>query len=643
MTKAMDLDIWSQKEMTDRQFMLDLIPHAEELFGKVRLKFSDGDVIVSKRMAFLNLFWFPIVNKFGIPLRKSHFVKRKPINQDVLVKEWNRYYEEVLGQNPQNAKKLKQVIWGVLQDLNKFCSEDLLPYTGTIDMLDMVEIMSDPPIAKIIATKEKITPEMGTDVIEKIVDSNSKKIMEILGTSGALKNEALRPYQATRQINKFQVPQTIYAFGVRTDVSDNIVGLPVIGSALEGLRNIQEYAVEHLSAKKSQFYNKVAVADSQYFGRKQHLIASSVQFIYSHDCMSTALIKFRVTPQNYQNLVGKLAFKDGKAFTISYDNCGSLVGDEIAMRSPMTCRYRKGVCTVCGGRIFNNINRKINVGILSAIHVIEPTTQKILSAKHLVKTLSLMYEMLSPTDGIMFRSSNNEIRWKPSFVDKVKKLWMGIPLKYFTAVHDVTLLRSDKPVKEERFSKVENFTLWERGTDKKVLYPLRNQQQVPFFSMEMLFHIRDHYNELEMDEEMMWIPLAGTEKHPVFRTIIVNDNMLAFVNQVSGFLQDNICNHTTCSGALQEFSDIVHSKVSANIVHLETLLKSYLITSKTDYRIPLVTDPDNVMFQTTGRVLDNRHVGTKLAFEKLKSYMCSPSTYLLPHQPSPFDLFTIGR
>ena len=636
------MQIWNYQQIVDRTFRESLVGSAENLFGKVRMVLSDGTIEVSQRQAFLNLFWFPILTEFNIPIRKDHFVRRCSLNQDVLVNKWNKYYEEILTLNPANAKRLKTIIWKVLQDLYVFTSDSLLPYAASIDIIDMAEIMEDPIMKEILDTKWKIKPEMGTDVIEKYIDAHSSRIMKLFGTPGALKNESLLPYQSIRQLNKFQVPQTIYAFGVRTDVSDNIVGLPVIGSALDGWQNVQEFGTELLSAKKSAFYNKVAVADSQYFGRKQHLMGSSIEHIYTHDCESHVLVKYQVTENNYLNLVGKLIYTEQQPLILTNENVGSFVGTEITMRSPMTCRYRKGVCSTCGGRIYNNINRKVNIGILSAVHVIEPTTQKILSAKHLVKTLSLIYDVPAAASKVLFRSSTDEIRWRPTFAERVKRLHMGIPLKYFASVHDVTLIRADKPVKEERFSEVRHFVLRD-SQGKEATYMLENDKRVPFFSTEMLFHIRDHYNGLEMDEQMMWVPLEGTEKFPIFRTIVVNDNMLQFVNQVGSFLSDTVREHTSCHTALQQFSDIIHAKVSANIVHLETLLKAYEITSPMDYRVPLVTDADNVMFQTTASIMNNRHVGTKLAYEGLKQYMGLPSTYLVPHQSSPFDLFTIGR
>lgn len=636
-------EVWTTTQMLDTSFRDHLASQPDNLHGTVVLEFTDGRIEVSQRVALLNLFFLQIPAAFGLPLCKHHFIKNMPFNTDSVVHAWNTYYHEVMDLDPGNAKKLKLSIWQVWQDLYQWMSLELLPWAGTLDIMDLSDIVLDPKMKEVIDTREKIDPKWGTDVIETFIDDKNQKIMKLLGTKDALQNDALYGYQTIRQLNKFQVPQTLYAFGVRTDVSDNIVGLPVIGSAVSGLRNIAEYAVESLSAKKSAFYNNSAIKESQYFGRKQHLVVSSIQHIYTHDCGNPVPITFRVTAQNYKNLIGKLVYKNDQAFHLTQDNVGSYVGEEIVMRSPMTCRFRKGVCTVCGGLIFNNINRKLGIGIMSATRVVEPTTQKILSAKHLIKTLSLIYELSKKASEILFKSNVHEIRWKPTIYNKLKSWKLGIPQKYFKNIHDVTLIRqsSEKPVKEERFSEIHFFVLRD-SKGRHVIYDMEQGNQVPFFSAEMLFHIQQHYNELEIDEDLIWIPIEGTERFPIFRTVVINDNMLDFVAQVSGFLSKDIARHTTCRGALQAFSDIIHSKVDANIVHLETLLKAYEITSEYDFRVPLVTDPNHVKFETINGVLSNRHVGTKLAYQGLNQYMCQPSTYLMQHQPSPFDPMSIG-
>lgn len=604
------------------------------------MEFTDGKIEVAKRWAFFNLYWLGIPAAFGIPLRKDHFIKRVPFNADNLTEEWNKYYDEIMDADPRHAKRLKQELWKTLQSLYELGGTHLLPYVRTMDIIDMAEIMTDKPVADILATKEKITPAMGTRNIEDYIEEHRKKLMNLFGTKGALKNKALYTYQKIGLLNKFQVPQTMYAFGVRTDINDNIVELPVVGSALDGLRDINEYAVESLSAKKSLAYNHVAVKDSQYFGRKQHLAASTIRKIYPGDCGSKVLIPFNVTKKNYSNIVGKRIFRGGKWLTLTKNNVKEFIGETIMMRSPMTCRYRNGVCEVCGGSILRNINRKINLGILSAIHMIEPTTQKILSAKHLIKTLSLVYELPTEASKILFASAVNEISFKPSVLPKLPNLSIGVSVEDLPNISDVVYIRRDKAIKAEQYSSLHYFKISDgKKVSTYILDTEDKEQQLPFFSPEMLLHIRDHYNEIEVADGHIWIPLKGTEKIPLFKTIVVNDNMLMFVKQVSGFLSKDIREYTSCAKALQDFSDLIHDKVSCNIVHLEILLKAYEISTDTDYRVPVVTDPEHVKFQNNPSILTNRYIGTCLAFQGLERYVSTPSTYLVPKAKSPLDLF----
>lgn len=630
--------IWSYQQIIDPSFRESMESQITSMTGTVVVELSDGKIRVGIRQAFLNLFYWEVPTAFGIPICKRHFVKYSPPNMSNIISALDPYYDEIMGMDIHNAKKLKMTLWNVIQQLYRLASTTLLPYISSIDIEDLAMIMEDPPMKAIIDTKWKLRPEMGTDVIEKYIDAQNKAIMNLLGTKDALKCQVLLPYQKVKQLNKFQVPQTMYAFGVRTDVNDNIVRLPVIGSAIDGLQNIEEFAVESLSAKKSAFYNHMAVRDSQYFGRRQHLIASSVQHIHDGDCGSTALVKFYVTEENCMNLIGKNIVENGQLINLTQDNVRNYINQEIHMRSPMTCRYRKGVCQVCGGSVLGNINRNINIGILSAVHVIEPTTQKILSAKHLIKTMSMIYEIPGEAAKILVRSKSSELKWKPDMAAHVKDLQIGIPMHCMkAAIHDVTMLRTDRVIVEEHFTSMMGFALRDKQGNTQQYY-LESGGQIPFLTSEMLIHFRDHYDEMELVDGVIWLPLAGTENMPIFRTVVVNDNMLLFVKSVSEFLNKTISVHTDCSNALRAFSDIIYSKVSTNIVHIEVLLKAYLVEGNGRFDIPLVTDPSNVHFQTNSAILSNRHVGVKLGFEKLDEYRHSASTYLVAKSKTPFDL-----
>lgn len=637
------METWTLQQITDPRFLDDLKKHTEEIKGLVILELSDGRIKVSKRQAFINLIWWKILTTFNIPIRKEHFLKRKPLNKGSLIKFWDTYYEEVMAQSQMNAKLLKRTIWQVMNEMYSWAFDYLLPYVSTIDIVDMAKIMTDGPMKEQIDSKKQIKEWMSTTEVEKFIEDHRKVIMGMLGTPGALKCEALLPYQSIGMLNKFQVPQTMYAFGVRTDVNDNIVRKPVLGSAIDGLRDVHEFAVESLSAKKSMFYNKNSVAEAQYFGRQQHLICSTVQHLYYGDCGSTQLVDFEVRPDdpetgmpsNAHNVIGKVIVEEGKYVTLTKHNIGNYMGKVIHMRSPMTCRYKDGVCEVCGGRILGNLNRKINIGILSAIHTIEPVTQKILSAKHLIKTKSIIYQLPTHAKSVLEQVNTNEIRWNQRIVPYLKDCMLGIPTGCFKGFHDVLLIRTDKPINEYKISRIDKFYI-KRG-DRCSEYSLYQEKRTPYLSSEFLLAIRDRYETVEIKDDIIWIPMVGTDRIPIFKTIVTNDNMIEFVKSVKNFLGGPISECTSCSEALSKFSDIIYSKVDANIVHIEVLLKAYEIRGDGDWRIPIVEDANNVKFESISAILSNRHVGVRLAYQYVNGYISSPSTYTQPRQKSPFD------
>ena len=640
------IETWTAQQYTDPSFLASMRHNSENIFGLVRVVLADGTIEVSKRQAMLNLFFWPILTAFNIPIRIDHFVKRIPLNKETLIKCLNPYYEEVMAQDHHNAKRLKRVLHEMNENIYQWCFDDLLAYCATIDIDDMSRIMNDPPMRKEIDSKWQIEESWSTKQVEDFIESHRKVIMDMLGTPGALQHQTLLPYQQIGLLNKFQVPQTMYAFGVRTDVNDNIISKPVIGSAIDGLRDIHEFAIESLSAKKSAFYNHNSVSRSQYFGRRQHLLSSSVRHLYKGDCGSTQLVAFNITADdkvhgitsNASNVIGKVILdKETNTYvTLTNKNIDKYKGTTVMMRSPMTCRYRDGVCEVCGGQVLGNINRKILIGIMSAIHTIEPVTQKILSAKHLIKTNSIEYIIPDAAKKLVRQVNTSDMVWTPEFQKIVSQCRIGIPVKCFTRFDDVARIRSDKPITESNYSRIDAFYIERDG--KVTEYEMFQDKQTPFLAYDFLLHVRDHLHEKEIKNGIIWLPLKGSEKLQIFKTIVVNDNMNEFVTSVETFLGNPITKCTSCSEALEEFSSIIYSKVSANIVHLEVLLKSYEIGEGDDWRIPRVENADNVRFGSMNDILSNRHVGIRLAYQFVKKYFRSPNTYVTPRQTSPFDM-----
>lgn len=639
--------VWNMNQIVDEQFRLQLLNHIDELRGPVILELSDGRIKVSQRQALINLFLWQMITAFGKPICKHHYIKRMHITRDSLSEELDKYYDELCMNGSEDLQKFKMVLWKIYSDLYQMCCDHLQQYAASIDMIDLATIMLDPKMKPILDTKEKIDITWGTKAIEKFVDINSKKVSDLLkiapGTEYGLSSNALYPYHVLGQVNKFQLPQTMYAFSVRTDVNDAIVNYPVVGSAIDGLRNINEYAVESLSAKKSSFYNHGAVSNSQYFGRRQHLIASSVSRIYAGDCGTKVTVPFYVTDDAVKNIVGKYIVEDGKLVLITKFTAKDYLHKTIMLRSPMTCRHRNGVCEICGGRIIQALNKFLNIGILSAMQVVSPATQKILSAKHLVKTNSILYHLPTKTTEVLMLMGTNSITWSKDFKARMSLVKVGIPIEYFARFDTIPELKRNEAISSEILSQVNDF--WVEVNGVRTQYSLQaDDGNVPSLSEDMLFHIHDNYGLCVQEDNIIWVPMNGTSRvMSIFTASITNDSTLAYVKKLTSFLKSNVASFTSCQLALKGLTDLMYEKASTNIAYLEVLLKAYEITNSTDYRIPEVKDQELVRFGKENTVIKSRTMGGELAFQELSSLVSDPKFYLVPRQRSPFDAFTVGN
>ncbi len=592
--------------------------------------------------AIFNMLIWKIYTRFNIRIETRHIIPRISLNSRNLTDILTDIHTEIAFKYPEQKYERKLAVFTIINELYNFIVDELNAYVSSISLVDLCEIINDEKIDK-IRKDMNLSFDQGTDVVEKKIAVASKQMFDAFGTPGALKNQSLLYYQQTGMLNKFQIPQMFLAYGPRTDVDDTIILRPVIDCTIEGIKDILSFAIESLSAKKSAFYQRVAVTEAQYMGRIQHIVCSTIMHIYSGDCGTDLTIKFLVTDYNYKNLLGKYIVEDGNTFPFKKESeIVPYIGKYVNLRSPTVCKHRDGYCSICGGLITRNINEKINVGILSSTAVIEPTTQKILSAKHLVKTVSQTYKIPADIKDYLILVGADKIHWNPKIYADLPYLEMGVSIKDLTsgALSDITRLSAEKEINESKFTKLTSVLIKDTRTDKIVTLSLISGEHYPFFSKNMLLYIRDNYDKVHIEGSIVWIPLESTDKFSIMKAVVINDNMMVFVHAVKAFLSSRINTYNSIPEALRDFSDIIYSKVEkANIMHIEVLLKAYMVTSGLDYRIPEVTDPYNVKFQTYNNILSNRSIGQQLAYQCLHAYLSSPQTYLIPKGGSSFDPF----
>lgn len=612
--------------------------------GHVKVELSDGVITMKIRQFIYNaIMWRPYF-VFNIPVCKRMVRKDTKASADTIASFLTMIYHDITVVHPNSQKAIIREMWNVINVLQRFCAIWLAEFQSSISAIEMSDFMDQPEVRAI--TEFPITPEMGVDVVEKRIAHAGADLIRLIN-NGKLEHNCLKWFLLPNLLNANQVPQQLIAFGPRTDINDITVLYPVSSSAMSGLKNPVEMAVESLSAKKSSFYNHTAIEESQYWGRKMHLLTANISKFYPGDCGTTLTIAYTVTKKNHKQLVGKRILHEGQELILTDDNIEDFMDKTINMFSPTTCRYTDGVCEKCGGGMTPNLNTGTNIGILSAIEIVKRVSQMILSSKHLVKTVSMIYRLLGEANR-WFDQINNEIFWNDNMVQQLKlngheldDIDIGVAVTDFGIHADLLNVRRDGAIAEQSYTSLETIWFRNRITGEVLAeLPMWSEKQNPFFTTEALIYMRDNYDKIEFGTDMIWIPMSKRlSKIPIMRTMIVNDNMMEFVRTITGFLNKDLEKYCSISQALQDFTDKLYNKAPVNIIHAEIVLKAYLVKTAMNYSIPVVNDPLNVIFKSTSKIIRNRTVSGELGFEKVLSYLSDPATYIIPKSVGPFDIF----
>lgn len=601
----------------------------------INITMDDKIIEMKRKYAIIHLHFWWILLKYQMPVTTKYILFHDIVSDKEIGDLMSMIYADIL--EAQDITNPKFDFWTAINDLHNFIIRECNEYHCSLSILELAELAHSKQM-RAITDKMDFDEKSLTSVVEKKMDEYSSKLNDTL--TKPFKENVLYEYHRLGYINRMQLPQVLLAIGTRTDVNDMIVRYPIKSSFLSGMTNVIEYIVESLSAKKCAFYNKIALPNSQYFARKQHLITSSIAHIYKGDCGTNLTMPFFVHDDNHKDLVGKFHVKNGKRLTITKDNTKDLIGNTIEMRSPLSCRYRDGLCEVCGGMLTRYLIDGVSPGILSAQKFSGQVTQKILSAKHLQNTTSVTYvppDILSE----FLTTKKDKIYWRKDRENAIKDWKLGVPIYDIRHISDLNLIKNDSAINPEHFSKITKMCISTISNDEHItkIINMESNRTYPYFSKEMLIYIRENYDRLTIGDTV-WIPLDKFDiNNPIFKSLVLNDSMLVFVETCKSALESKISGYTSIPEALKDLSNIIYNKVSVNIFHIETLLKSYLITSEFDYSIPEVTDIDNVKFQTLSRINVQRSLGTFMAFENIYGTLIHPTTYLIPRAANPFDTY----
>lgn len=620
-------------------YFVDEAMHQNQIFGRFEFVFQDQVTVkIPKRLGLLNiLFWEPLMY-FGIQPTVDDLFNIKYFTGKEISNIHSRIYERLITTLPDISHiALLEQIWFNINRLSQFIQLFCAEHLPSMDVLGLSRMMADPRVKHLAEAKSD--PKNGTDVAEVQQKSRKRELIELINTPGAVDDNILLPYMRAKTLKENQIPQALLAYGCRSDVDDTMRKWVINESSLSGLKNTRDFATETLSAKKAIYFSRNMVRRSQYWGRKVRLANSLQRYLYPGHCGSTTTIPFIIQEDWKINYLHR-AVMDGQCRVyLTKNNIEKYSNTPIRLISPFGCRHTNGICEACAGygkgRLIKYMPPNAHIGLLAGAMLTSEVSQLILSTKHLTNTSSKLYNLPELAQRYFTRDGES-IYWHSQLKKQFKHLSIRIPTD---CINPITDLNMEQLPTSETFSRLAYIELLRDDKLVDVIH-LEAEMFIPYFSEDALVYIRSIYNQLQADDDNIIIPLHGFDvTKPMLKYIVLNDDMFSYTKRVDGFLQSDLSNYTSVRSAISDFATLVYSKATLNSFYLELVLRSFLVESPDLIRVPIITDPERVSFQTLESVINGSSVSGKLAFERLGAWLQQPSTSLHPKPQGLFSMY----
>lgn len=285
--------------------------------------------------------------------------------------------------------KMNKILAYMTYELTRISMDFNLILGLTMNMEDLMRLsIENSRFDEIIRTK--LDDDMQPSEIEALINSRLAEEIEILRNSDTLFSPMIK---VGAGIKDKQLAEATISGGLKPDLSGQTVPVPINSNLLVGgLNTVAAYYIDSLGGRKPLILNKTMMGKSGHFQRRLILLGSSIQINKDKDyaCNSINPIKFHIPDEKHlKYMVGryyKLPYE--RAYKVLDKDDKHLIGKTIYIKSPVTCSSEHGICRECYGELQYNMNRNIHIGIYAATKLTHPLGQNILSAKHILTTIS---------------------------------------------------------------------------------------------------------------------------------------------------------------------------------------------------------------------------------------------------------------
>lgn len=653
----------------------------ENLEGSFTLVFPDGEIQTNHEETLISSYFWDILRDFNhTPFSVNHHlssilkggtISNKSLNKLMANVLWDAYFHYI--QDPMClrelesrgidrvilrevlAKRLYECVNNLYNDLGCRLEE----YVVTLLADDFIEAVNYPEI-KAVTSRMNMTEksvDQVYEVIHKVMLKDPEDAQRNGDKYGAIASRSVLSRLARGGIvDQGQLDQTIGLRGFMTDMDSYQFPVPVNTNIVKGITKIYDSLIESRSASKALGFAQKPLQQTEWFNRRSQLNAMVVRYLVPGDCGSTTYLDWRVREQDLPTIQGKTYLNEdtGQLDHIKVTD-HHLVGKTLKLRTPMggcATPVANGVCETCFGLLSHNVFRNTNIGMACTVEINEKVSQMVLKTKHLDGSSKIEPMRLNEDEKrfLTVTASGDSYKLNPKLAGKSIKLVINpseaVGFADIQEIQDVRDLSFTRTTSLDRIG----IDYHQNGIAQRIGITVGDKRRRASLSPEMLMYIRQTGWSVDAHGNYL-IDLANWNHKQIMMVVPRRStNMSDYSKEIESLLEAkkdkdvmNYRNNEMTRGAfIQEFYDLVNSRLNVNLAVLEVMAYSYMVVN-TDPLNPNYALPKphtRYGFGVFKLSIERRSLGATMAYQEQHDTLTDPGSYIHTERlDSPMDVF----
>lgn len=201
--------------------------------------------------------------------------------------------------------------------------------------------------------------EIDVKSFTKDADALTKKLVKHLDAKGYRLQNILNSKTKGDPIGDWKAQ--LVSKGFVLDIEGKMRG-PILNGTSEGY-NQEEFYDAAAESRRSYYYRSTLTAKPGYLARKVTMSNANILIDNTrNDCRTRKYLDLFVDDKKAAFLIGRNYVEKGEI--VGVKDAAQITNKQISLRSPLYCRAKKGVCPICYGNHYKNLDTK-NIGILA--------------------------------------------------------------------------------------------------------------------------------------------------------------------------------------------------------------------------------------------------------------------------------------